>query len=78
MSTVFRVTGLSLDKPESEVRSTLAETIRHLLTDDEQQYEVAVACTPACDGSQALSALVEFKGGSPKFLSQLEHDPLSD
>lgn len=77
-STVFRVTGLPLDKPESEVRSTLAETIRGLLTDDEQQYEVVIACTPTCDGSQTLSALVEFKGGDPKFLSQLEHDPLGD
>jgi len=77
-STVFRVTGLPLDKPELEVRSTLAETIRHLLTDDEQQREVVIACTPTCDGSQSLSALVEFKGGDPKFLSQLEHDPLGD
>ncbi|KAH6694334.1 hypothetical protein BKA61DRAFT_647691 [Leptodontidium sp. MPI-SDFR-AT-0119] len=77
-STVFRVTGLPLDKPESEVRSTLAETIRGLLTDDEQQYEVVIACTPTCDGSQTLSALVEFKGGDPKFLSQLERNPLGD
>ncbi|KAH8682822.1 hypothetical protein BGZ60DRAFT_205902 [Tricladium varicosporioides] len=77
-STIFRVTGLPLDKPESEVQSTLAETIRGLFTDDEQQYEVAIACTPTCDGSQTLSALVEFKGGNPKFLSQLEYDPLSD
>jgi hypothetical protein len=77
-STVFRVTGLPLNKPESEVRSTLAEIIHSLLTDDEQQYELAIACIPTCDGSRNLSALVEFKGGNPKFLSQLEHDPLGD
>ncbi|KAH8747562.1 hypothetical protein BGZ57DRAFT_169214 [Hyaloscypha finlandica] len=76
-STVFRVTGLPLDKPESEPRSTLEETIRSLLTEDERQYEVAITCIPMCDGSQTRSAaLVEFKGGDPKFLSQLEHNPL--
>jgi hypothetical protein len=77
-STVFRVTGLPLDKSESEVQSTLEQTIRSLLTDDEQQYKVVITCIPTCDGSGTLSALVEFKGGNPKFLSQLEDNPLDD
>lgn len=73
-STVFRVTGIPLDK--SEV--ALTQEVRDLLTEDEQQYEVTVAYIPTCDGSPYLSALVQFKGGKPEFLSQLQDDPLGD
>jgi hypothetical protein len=78
-STVFRVTGLPVDKAETDVQSTLAKTIYDLLTEDERQrIEVDIACVPSCDGNQTSSALVQFKCGSPKFLSQLDRDPLGD
>jgi protein SERAC1 len=78
-SKVFRVTGLPVGKAEPDVQSILVQTIRDNLSNDEQQrLEVCVACVPSCDGSQTLSALVEFKGGNPKFLSQLDQNPLGD
>jgi hypothetical protein len=73
------VTGLPVGKAEPDVQSMLVQTIRDILSNDEQQrLEVRVSCVPSCDGSQTLSALVEFKGGNPKFLSQLDHNPLGD
>jgi hypothetical protein len=78
-SKVFRVTGLPAGKAELDVRLELDQTIRDLLSDDErQQLEVRIACVPSCDGTKTLSALVEFKGGTPAFLSQLDRDPLSN
>src|ERR1700728_3534128 len=59
-SKVFRVTGLPVGKAEPYVQSILVQTIRDILSNDEQQrLEVRVACVPSCDGSQTLSALVE-------------------
>jgi protein SERAC1 len=78
-STVFRVTGLPLGKAGVDIKSTLLEAIRDLLTEDEQQHiDVTIASVPSCDSNQASSALVDFKGGSPMFLSQLDRDPLGD
>jgi protein SERAC1 len=78
-STVFRVTGLPVDKAVLDVKSTLTQTIRDLLTEDErQQVEVSVTCIPSCDEIPTSSALVEFKGGNPDFLAQLDHTPLGD
>jgi hypothetical protein len=75
-STVFRVTGF---QAKSDVQSTLAEKIHDLLTEDERErVQVSIACVPSCDESQISSALVEFKGGNPKFLSPLDHNPLID
>lgn len=59
--------------------SALKDTIRNLLTEDEQRgVHVTITCIPSCDGSQTSSALVEFKGGNPEFLSALQRDPLGD
>lgn len=78
-SKVFRVTGLPVGDAEHDVQSTLAQTIHDLLSDDEEQLlEVRIACVPSCDESKTSSALVEFRGGTPQFLSQLDRDPLSD
>jgi hypothetical protein len=73
------VTGLPVGKAELDVQSTLAQAIHHLLSDDEQQrLEVRIACIPSCDERKTSSALVEFKGGDPRFLAQLDRDPLGD
>src|SRR2546429_6978890 len=78
-STVFRVTGLPLDKAELDVKSKLFETIRGLLTEDEQHRAgMTITCIPSCDGDQTSNALLEFKGGNPKFLLQLDRNPLGD
>ena len=78
-STVFRVTGLPADKAELDVKSTLVQTIRGLLTEGERRrVEVNVACIPSCDESPTSCALVEFKGGNPDFLSLLDHTPLGN
>ena len=78
-STVFRVTGLPIDKAELDVKSRLFQTIHDLLTEDERQHiMVHITCIPSCDSDQTLSALVEFKGGNAKFLSELDSDPLGE
>jgi len=78
-STVFRVTGLPLDEAELDTKSKLLSKIQDFLTEDGQQrITVNIACIPSCDGGQTSSALVEFKGGNPKFLSQLDREPLTD
>jgi hypothetical protein len=78
-STIFRVTGLPCDKAARYVESAPKDTIRDLSTEDEQQQlHVSVACIRPCDGNQTSSALVEFKGGNPGFLSSLEQNPLSE
>lgn len=78
-STIYRVTGLPIDKAENEIQSTLAETICNLLTEDEmKRAKVEITCIPSCDGSQTSSALVEFKGANPEFLTPLAHNPLGD
>jgi hypothetical protein len=78
-SIVFRVTGLPVDEAGHDVQSALAQTIHELLSDDEkQQLETRIACLPSCHDSKTSSALVEFKGGNPQFLSQLELDPQGD
>ena len=78
-STIYRVTGLPIDKAENEIQSTLAEIIHNLLTEDEKnQAKVEITCIPSCDGTQTSSALVEFKGASPEFLSRLTHNPLGN
>jgi len=77
-STVFRVTGLPGDSPVSEIHSELNKTIFGLLTAGEtQQVKVNITVIPTCDGSETSSALVEFKGSKPGFLSHLEDNPLS-
>jgi hypothetical protein len=73
-STFFRVTGFHNNQAESDIRSK----INYLMTEDERQRVVAISCIPSCDGSQTTNALVEFRGGNPKFLSHLDHDPLGD
>jgi hypothetical protein len=78
-SKVFRVTGLPVGKAELDVQSTLAKTIRDLLSHDEQQrLQVQIACIPTCDESKTSSALVEFRGCTPEFLSQLDRSPLGN
>jgi hypothetical protein len=52
---VFRVTGLPVGKAEPYVQSILVQTIRDLLSNDEQrQLEVHVTCIPSCDGSMEV------------------------
>ncbi|RDW59938.1 hypothetical protein BP6252_13025 [Coleophoma cylindrospora] len=76
-TTVFRVTGLPIGKAEGESQSILAETIQEQLTEEEKQHiKVEIACIPACDQSQTLCALVEFKNGNPSFLSTLDSNSL--
>jgi hypothetical protein len=78
-SNVFRVTGLPIGKAELDVQSTLSRTIHNLLSDAEQQrLKVHIACIPSCDENKTSSALVDFGGGTPEFLSQLNRDPVGD
>lgn len=78
-SKVFRVTGLPVDKAAAEISITLTDMIREQLTEDGQQnLKVKVNWIPSCDESGTSSALLEFTGGSPTFLSELDSDPLQD
>jgi hypothetical protein len=78
-STVFRVTGLPLDKAELDVQSKLFETIRDLLTQDEEHRAgITITCIPSCDDDQTSNALLEFKSGNPKFLLHLDRNPLGN
>jgi hypothetical protein len=78
-STVFRVAGLPTDKAETDVLLTLTNTIRGLMTEDElKNIHFQTIGIPSCDGSDTSNALLDFKGGTPEFLSLLEREPLQD
>ena len=77
-ATVFRVRGLSegdLGKAGDLLRATIGE---HLSDNERQTIETHITVVPSCDNEKTLVALVDFRGGTPDFLSELTANPLGD
>jgi hypothetical protein len=79
-SIVFRVTGLGADQPNDELEAALKAVInRGLLEEEKSGINAITAIVPSCyDSEREKVALVEFRGGVPKFLSKLVAHPLED
>jgi hypothetical protein len=79
-STVFRVTGLPAGRTDHQLSERLKSVIEENLQEEERgQADAKVALVPSCrnDGRTSV-ALVEFVGGTPRFLSDLTENPLAD
>lgn len=79
-SIVFRVTGLEAGQPDDKLEAALKAVINHSLSEEEKSgIELITAIVPSCyDDERERVALVEFRGGVPKFLSELVAHPLKD
>ena len=74
---IFRVTGLPASQPDDELERALKDFIDNNLVDEEVvKRNVVTAIVPSCYDDEEKVALVEFRGGVPKFLSELEANPL--
>lgn len=79
-SIAFRVTGLATDRPDDALEVALTTAINDNLSEEERSViEVAIAILPSCyEYDRERVALVQFRGGVPKFLSELTVNPLGD
>mgnify|MGYP006966119797 CR=1 FL=1 len=79
-SHVFRVTGLSRELLDEDLKTTLQETIADKFADDERSHiKAEITIVPSCYESDTQRvALVQFRGGVPQFLRELRVDPLGD
>jgi hypothetical protein len=79
-SYVFRVTGLSKERPDGDLKTALQEILDDSLTDDEtSQIKAEITIVPSCYESDTHRvALVQFRGGVPQFLGEVRLDPLGD
>jgi hypothetical protein len=79
-SHVFRVTGLSREQPDGDLKSALQEVLDDNFTHDERlQIKAEITIVPSCYESDTQRvALVQFRGGVPQFLRELRVDPLGD
>lgn len=79
-SHVFRVTGLSREGPDEELKTALQEAISDNLTDEERsRIQAEITIVPSCYESDTQRvALVQFRGGVPQFLGELRVNPLDD
>ncbi|KUM57416.1 hypothetical protein ACN42_g9770 [Penicillium freii] len=79
-SYVFRVTGLSRERPDGDLETTLQETIDDNFADDETSHiKAEITIVPSCyESDTERAALVQFRGGVPQFLRELRVNPLGD
>lgn len=78
-STVFRVTGFATTQPDDELDVLLQAAIRtNLLEKEKLEIQVTTSIVPSCYDEQERVALVDFRGGVPKFLSGLAANPLEE
>ena len=79
-STVFRVTGLTRDQLDEVSKASLRATVdEHLSKDEKSRIETEIAIVPSCyESDQERTALVQFRGGVPVFLSELINNLLGD
>ena len=77
-STVFRVTGLPTTSPDNELDTLLKDAIySELLEAERSGIEIRTVVLHYCNYEEhERVALVDFRGGVPKFLSTLMVDPL--
>jgi hypothetical protein len=79
-STVFRVTGLIRDQGDEILETSLGVTIyEHLSNDEKSLIKTETAILPSCyESDRERTALVQFHGGVPAFLSKLIDNCLGD
>jgi hypothetical protein len=79
-STVFRVTGFTRDHLDEALNASLRATIdEHLSNDEKSRIDTDIAIVPSCyESDRERTALVQFRGGVPQFLSELVDNPLGD
>ncbi|CAG8885662.1 unnamed protein product [Penicillium egyptiacum] len=79
-SHVFRVTGLSRELPDEDLKTALQEALNDNFTDDESSHiKAEITVVPSCyESDTERVALVQFRGGMPWFLHELRVDPLRD
>ena len=79
-SHVFRVTGLSREQPDGELKTALQEALNDNLTDDERSHlKAEITIVPSCyESDTERAALVQFRDSIPRFLHELRVDPLGD
>ncbi|KAJ5630436.1 uncharacterized protein N7484_010536 [Penicillium longicatenatum] len=67
-SHVFRVTGLSRELPDGDLKTALQEALNDNLTDDERsQIKIEITIVPSCyETYTQRGALVQFRGGVPQ------------
>lgn len=79
-SHVFRVTGLSRELSDENLKTALQQELKDNFIDDEMSHiKAEITIVPSCyeDETQRV-ALVKFRGGVPQFLHELRADPLRD
>jgi hypothetical protein len=79
-SRVFRVTGLSREQPDGDLKTALQGVLDDNFTHDERsQVKAEITIVPSCYESDTQRvALVQFRGGLPQFLRELRINPLGD
>ena len=79
-SHVFRVTGLSRELPDRDLKTAVQRALNDNFTDDERSHITAeITIVPSCyESDTERAALVQFRGGVPQFLYELRVDPLGD
>ncbi|KAL4804204.1 hypothetical protein BDV18DRAFT_36370 [Aspergillus unguis] len=81
-SHVFRVTGLSREMPDGDLKTALQEALNDNFTDDERSHiQAEITIVPSCYESDIRTqrvALVQFRGGTPQFLHELRVNPLRE
>ena len=77
-SHVFRVSGLSRELPDENLKTALQEALNdNFVGDERSRITAAITIVPSCYESDTQRvALVQFRGGVPQFLRDL--DPLGD
>ncbi|CAG8196671.1 unnamed protein product, partial [Penicillium olsonii] len=79
-SHVFRVTGLSRELLDEDLKTALHEALNDNFADDERSHiKAEITIVPSCyESDTERAALVQFRGGVPQFLRELRVDPLGD
>ncbi|CAG7933712.1 unnamed protein product [Penicillium olsonii] len=79
-SHVFRVTGLSRELLDEDLKTALHEALNNNFADDERSHiKAEITIVPSCyESDTERAALVQFRGGVPQFLRELRVDPLGD
>ncbi|KAF2655155.1 hypothetical protein K491DRAFT_693174 [Lophiostoma macrostomum CBS 122681] len=76
---VFRVTGLPAAQPDDELDTRLrAVIVEELIEDEPTKLDLTIAIVPSCYDNEDKTALIEFHGGVPTFLSGQMDNPLGD
>ncbi|KAI7971152.1 hypothetical protein EIK77_002352 [Talaromyces pinophilus] len=77
---VFRVTGLSRGLPDGDLQTALQKALNDNFTAGERsQIKTEITIVPSCYESDTQRvALVRFRSGLPRFLTELTTNPLGD